>query len=341
MATWIPDLKWEHKLASRGVPFVRALDFLISRVDLELSKARQSRLDANRLDEAYADEISAAMKCGVPFLQIVIALDPRTHRYYVVDGLHRLLGAIKAGERVVEAILITSEDSRVLELAVRTANVHHGRPQGEQSLEANAVQLQNQRYGDAEIAAWMELPLEEIAVLSRAEETRRELARAGVDTARLSRTAILRLHALREPVVQAAAAHLVVRANLPVDQVRWLVAEVNKRATFVDQLGFIEQVAHSNPDVQRRLRRQEKVVKGTFRRPPVDIIVHQLTVAKQSVERHRDYLETLMPRDYQAVVEAARSLGQNLEEISRARAASEVAQTGRVDGALGSLVALA
>lgn len=239
--------KW---LKRYDVEFGYVKSLSLAEIDIEAGKRNQCR-QAGVLMQDTVDRYALAMRAGDDFPAIVVYRGGKG--YVPISGNHRIAAAIIVQRQYFDAYVVDTDDAILIDLLTRTSNLGEGLPESKASVLEHAryvVQAYNRPIN--EVATCFRIPKSTLHTAVCADETALKLGQLGVNYEGLNRTALSRLHQLRDDAVLVAATDLVRSAVLTTGEVGSLVTEVKQGSSEWARLAKVKEYA-ALPDMRKRI----------------------------------------------------------------------------------------
>lgn len=214
-AGWLDELHIPHR-------YLEAIDMTL--IDDKASLANQARRDPIIVEvvERYTDD----MRRGDTFPPVIVRGRPRSPRFTVLSGNHRVAAARTAGVKLAAHVVECTD-----EIALRIAyedNRRHGLPPSDVERLDQAVHLIALGWTQGAAAAAVGVSENKVSRARAAVEAAQRATALDVEGfGRLGATTRSRLSSLRSDPVFAAASKLVLEADLGTEHVYPLVTELN------------------------------------------------------------------------------------------------------------------
>lgn len=210
-------------------------------IDEEASLRNQARV-FEALDDEQIVLYAQAMTEGDEFPPIVVIKRPRTPKYIIIDGNHRMQAAKLADKKGLSAYVVKDASPAQVMVLTYDANTKHGKPT---SLKERIVQaawlVQNQGAKPSEAAKALSVPPQRLYSHIKSAETTTRARALGL---KLPDTYInKRLGNLGPDAVFKAAAELVTQAKLDHKAINNLVTAANRYRNEKDQLAAVARFA--------------------------------------------------------------------------------------------------
>jgi hypothetical protein len=232
--------KW---LDDRGAQYELYTEISIELIDVARSLKNQARVESP-LIQPQVDTYAEAMERGDKFPPIVL-YPIGSDKYVVVDGNHRVAGAIEAGLKGLPAyVLDVKTPAALVTILTFEANTRHGMPASREDRAQHAIFLiRNASETVKNAAARMNLPEHYLSKKwseARADErARRAKIPPGV-WHDLSYSARTRLNTIGADESFTAAVNLAGKARLLMDDIEQLVRELRPIGSTAEQLALIQ-----------------------------------------------------------------------------------------------------
>lgn len=246
--TWYADLKAESDLKRMAVTW-EIVSIPFSKIDLKESRFNGARLTGAILHHKVDDYVQG-MRNGDTFPRILVHKTPTG--YVILSGNQRATSVeklISAGDLPksveIEVYLVGTKDKLLLEVIARAGNVSHGEGPAKDERIAQAVGMVKANglsFKDA--AKYFMVSEKAIRDNAKAEEQRKQLHRAGMDTSRLSNAQVLPLSDLNydEPA-KIKLGTLIVQHNIPSERVKQVAGVLAKEKSSENRLHIIQELA--------------------------------------------------------------------------------------------------
>lgn len=189
-----------------------------------------------RLDPSFVDLYAQSMMAGAQFPAIILA-QTQSQGLIVVTGLHRLSAADKIERKTFDAYILSVHDVALLDTLIRSANSIEGYGVGpEERLEQAKFLVRKYDLSKADVARRFGLAESTLNHALTLDQTRENLARVGVDVARLKQIHLYRLAPLHNLNIAKAAAQIATDYNLTEDELEEVIFPARKATTEADAL---------------------------------------------------------------------------------------------------------
>ena len=243
---WMADLLSERKMSRMGIPF-EVITIRYSQIDHKASDNNGARLGYH-LIPAVVRDYRQAMINGDTFPMMVVFKTPSG--YVVADGNQRR-GSI--GELIADGLLekdpeltvylMKTDDNLLIEPFLRAANVTHGERGTLDERIANAVYcVQKLGMTVSNAAELFVIAAGTINNHIRAEETRKRLAKTGVDASSVRVSALDRMANIQDDNVLAKVGALVARHSPTEQVVKQAVERINAARTQPKRLAVVKEM---------------------------------------------------------------------------------------------------
>lgn len=227
----------EAWLDEHGIAWTFEPELALASIDVAASMANQARLEA--VVEEVVDRYAADMERGDQFPAVVVNRRPRAKTGVLIGGNHRTAAAGRVGRSTVPAYVVEVAPAVAQRLAYED-NRRHGLPPGEAERILQAIHLVQTGASQGEAARVVGLSLGKVQRgigTVRADARAKELGIEGWGD--LSPSKRWRLSSIEDSSAFAAAAGVVIRTGMSVEDVYSLVVAVNAKAEVADQLRLI------------------------------------------------------------------------------------------------------
>lgn len=312
------DARIEEQLDKRGVKFTFLDSVPPAAFDAEDSLANNARFEA--IDKARVEQYAEDMKRGDNFPPVVA--HKKGERYSIVDGNHRLQGAIVA-KKSLGVYDITGAPPEVIVMLSFEANAHHGLPTSEAEKISQALWLINNGATIPDAAQLVSLPVRTVTKASKDQSTDQRFIDCNVPQAtieRLGSAVRWRLSHIQTNAGFLAAIDLAERAKWNADDTFAAVTEINKRRDSDEQVQFIKEVLE--PQYFDTISGSGGGVLGKRGGPTPK---GRISMALSGIDAIPDNLETVVSQylgpERDAAAKRMRAAAKRLNELARALSA--------------------
>lgn len=235
------DTKVEQVLEAHGVDWQMRPRLAMDKINVTKSRQLQVR-QGEPMDEDHAQSIAISIEEGAIIPPLLVYTD-RDGRYIILDGIHRHAAYELLDRRTICAYELLKPTPNQLRLVVVKINSTHGKPLTMTQRIHHAIDLHTQ--GNMTLKALsthLSIPhgrLQKALAVRRVED---RLGAMGLQNRHLSTTHMERLDNLKSDVVLKETFKLTHAIQLPTDEHRQLVTEVNRKRTEAAQLQTVERL---------------------------------------------------------------------------------------------------
>lgn len=241
MLKWAIDPIVESKLKQLGATFRYVPGIQLESIDVFGSRRNNARL-SEEWNEGLSIEYGVAMADGDTFPAPVFRQVTGDFSYFILSGNHRVGAAKLLEETNIDAYVVAGDDELVMQMITRAANRWMGdRQSKEEAVEHARMLITQYSKSVKEMAKLFGLKPDWLSKAIKAEQTRDNLAKCGVETDGLSRAILQTIGGLdHNERVMSRAASVASRFKLTGDRVRDLVASVKLGKSEDDQLEAVK-----------------------------------------------------------------------------------------------------
>jgi hypothetical protein len=241
MLKWVRDPMMDNGLKRIGIEFELVRGYKVADVNIEVSKAAQSR--GNRgVNDDHALTLSMAMIApGAVFLMTVLNMLKRCPTI-VVSGLHRIIACIIADVKTIDAYVLSCTDDIKLDMLATLANIwpEHSPLTMDEKLAKVAYMVEHHSVAMKDLATEFAVPYSLVNTYLRQNECNLLLSGLGIDTGAVSRTNLGKLFMLRHDTkVLSEVAKFVVQHTLKGEKIDQFIAEVRSQETQPEKLSSV------------------------------------------------------------------------------------------------------